>query len=227
MICLAFEFTSERRSIAVADGDRVLAETHHAAGRETPVFGMIVSVLGEAGIERKEVRRVAVSVGPGSYTGIRLAIATAQGWHLATGAELVAVDTFEVLRASDSGHEDGDETTYAVDAQRNEFAVRVWSGAAWKAHSRLTGGADVLEWFAGGRRVMGPELGRWFRGLFAKQDASGRLAASVELFPTASALARLARTAGAIPAGQMAPVYLREANFVKAPPARIIPGIDS
>jgi len=95
MICLAFEFTSDRRSVAVSDGDqRVLSQVVHDRGRTTPVFRLIEQALAEAQVSRASVQRLAVSIGPGSYTGIRLAIAAAQGWHLGTGIDVVAVDTF-------------------------------------------------------------------------------------------------------------------------------------
>lgn len=98
MICLAFEFTSDRRSVAISDGcQRVLSQVFHDRGRTTPVFHLIDQALAEAQVARASIERLAISIGPGSYTGIRLAIAAAQGWHLATGVDVVAVDTFEAL----------------------------------------------------------------------------------------------------------------------------------
>jgi len=217
MICLAFEFTSDRRSVAVSDGATVLAETVHDGGRQTPVFAMIDRVLSESGIGRDAVRRLAVSVGPGSYTGIRIAISAAQGWHLATGAEVVAVDTFEVLRLAAEARGTVPPWTFAVDAQREEFAVRTWSGHVWENPVGLLGTGKLLEAAAAGTTVLGPDLGR----LFPAPGHSG----IVGLTPAASDVLRAAAGLAPVAPESLGPVYLREAAFVKAPPARIITGI--
>jgi hypothetical protein len=48
MICLAFEFTSDRRSVAISDGcQRVLSQVFHDRGRTTPVFHLIDQALAE------------------------------------------------------------------------------------------------------------------------------------------------------------------------------------
>ena len=59
----------------------VLAEVAHQATRTTPVFAMIADVLARAGVVRDAVGCVAVGIGPGSNTGVRLAISVAQGWQ--------------------------------------------------------------------------------------------------------------------------------------------------
>jgi len=76
---LALEFSSSQRSVAVARAGRVLAETSEAGGRETHAFGMIEKVLAAAKIGRAEIECLAVGLGPGSYTGIRVALSIAQG----------------------------------------------------------------------------------------------------------------------------------------------------
>lgn len=134
MICLAFEFTSDRRSVAISDGDqRVLSQVVHDRGRTTPVFHLIDQALAEAQVARASIERLAISIGPGSYTGIRLAIAAAQGWHLATGVPVVAVDTFEALQRQTQRQAVAGPRVLCVNAQRQEFAVREWDGQGWAA----------------------------------------------------------------------------------------------
>ena len=58
---------------------------------------MIESALRQAGLEREEIECIAVGLGPGSYTGIRAAIALAQGWQLARGVKLLGVSSAECL----------------------------------------------------------------------------------------------------------------------------------
>jgi tRNA threonylcarbamoyladenosine biosynthesis protein TsaB len=61
---------------------------------------MIDSLLRQTGIRPGSVDAVAVSVGPGSFTGIRVGLATAKGFVLGTTAKLVGVGTLEALAAS-------------------------------------------------------------------------------------------------------------------------------
>lgn len=132
MICLAFEFTSDRRSVAISDGcQRVLSQVFHDRGRTTPVFHLIDQALAEAQVARASIERLAISIGPGSYTGIRLAIAAAQGWHLATGVDVVAVDTFEALLLQTQRQAVAGPRVLGVNAQRQEFAVREWNEQGW------------------------------------------------------------------------------------------------
>ena len=55
------------------------------------------SLLAEAGLKPFDVTRVGVSVGPGSFTGLRVGIMSAKAFAYATGCELVAVPTFAVI----------------------------------------------------------------------------------------------------------------------------------
>ena len=226
MICLAFEFTSDRRSVAISDGcQRVLSQVFHDRGRTTPVFHMIEQALAEAQVARASIERLAISIGPGSYTGIRLAIAAAQGWHLATGVDVVAVDTFEALLRQTQRPAVAGPRVLCVNAQRQEFAVREWNGQSWAGPLHLESADLLLQRITGGQPVFGPDLGTRIRGL---PSASGELTAradALEAYPQASDVALLGTNNNPVPPETLAPVYLREASFVKAPPHRHIPGI--
>ncbi len=241
MICLAFEFTSDRRSVAVSDGDsqRVLAEAVHDRGRTTPVFGLVERALAEAGVRRADIGRLAVSIGPGSYTGIRLAIAAAQGWHLGTGIEVVAVDTFEALLRQTLRQAAAGPRVLCVNAQRQEFAVRAWDGRDWAGPLHLEPAERLLQRRAAGEALFGPDLRAWIRSVPCPpivRDGSpsdlptptdrDRWAEAAEAYPTAGDVALLGATSAQPVAPEtLAPVYLREAAFVKAPPHRKSPGI--
>ncbi|HXE43306.1 MAG TPA: tRNA (adenosine(37)-N6)-threonylcarbamoyltransferase complex dimerization subunit type 1 TsaB, partial [Candidatus Baltobacteraceae bacterium] len=94
MSILAIEFSSEQRSVAVMRGDSVF-EAVETGGRSTAAFAMIEKVLADAKIEREEIETIAVGLGPGSYTGIRAAIAIAQGWQLAREIKLIGISSVE------------------------------------------------------------------------------------------------------------------------------------
>ena len=97
MKILAIEFSSDHRSVAVLDGARLFAEQTVTEGRDTASVALIESALGEAAVGRTEIDCIAVGIGPGSYTGIRAAIALTQGWQLARGVKVHGVDSLEAL----------------------------------------------------------------------------------------------------------------------------------
>jgi tRNA A37 threonylcarbamoyladenosine modification protein TsaB len=156
-----------------------------------------------------------------------LAIAAAQGWHLATGIDVVAVDTFEALLRQTLRPAVAGPRVLCVNAQRQEFAVREWDGQGWAGPLHLESAELLHQRITGGQPMFGPDLGAWIRGLPSTSTAS-ELAAradALEAYPQASDVALLGANANPVPPETLAPVYLREASFVKAPPHRHIPGI--
>ena len=121
MKILAIEFSSDHRSVAVLDGERLLAAQTVTEGRDTAAVQLIESALGQAEVGRSEIECIAVGIGPGSYTGIRAAIALTQGWQLALGVKVQAVDSLEALATGEQAAGRRGEITLAVDAQRGEF----------------------------------------------------------------------------------------------------------
>src|SRR5688572_14259415 len=97
MKILALEFSSERRSVAVVENGDVLGEAHEQGGKHTRAFELIERALAAARLEREQIECVAVGLGPGSYMGIRIAIAIAQGWQLARGVKTAGVKSAEAL----------------------------------------------------------------------------------------------------------------------------------
>ena len=98
MTLLAIDTSTAYASIALFDGHAVLAEeTWHAHRRhDDHLFPAIERLLAYAGAARGDVGRIGVAVGPGSFTGIRVAIAAAQGMARASGAVAVGVATLDV-----------------------------------------------------------------------------------------------------------------------------------
>jgi len=199
MTILALEFSSERRGVALLRDGALLAEVVHHGTRETPLFAMISEALARADLDRRDVGTVAVGLGPGSYTGIRLAISVAQGWQLGTGVRTLGVGSFEVMA---SLAPPGEDLLLAVDSQRDEFAVVEVRERRLVGTPRLVSSRRLQEEMARGVRVAGPDL-------------PAGLAGAGSLHPTAATLARLAHGREAIPAELLTPVYLREAAFVK------------
>src|SRR5581483_11393832 len=102
MKILALEFSSTERSAAVVDSDATNASAVHelieTAGA-TDALALIDAALRAAGCEREQIDCIAVGLGPGSYTGVRGAIALAQGWQLARGVKLLGVSSADAIAA--------------------------------------------------------------------------------------------------------------------------------
>jgi len=104
MKVLALEFSSPQRSVAVVQGSAgtghsSLSESVEVGAGAAKTFGLVERVLNEARLEREQIECLAVGLGPGSYTGIRAAIALAQGWQLARGVRLLGISSVECLAA--------------------------------------------------------------------------------------------------------------------------------
>src|SRR5271170_3537630 len=129
MTILALEFSSSQRSVAVARDGRVLAEAAETGDRGTNAFGMIEQVLTAAKIGREEIECLAVGLGPGSYTGVRVALSIAQGWQLATGVKLLGIGSVECLAAQAQADKMFGSVNVVIDAQRGEFYRAVFEVA--------------------------------------------------------------------------------------------------
>lgn len=96
---LALDTSTSWASVAVFDGRDVLAEeTWHAERRHgDELFPTIERLMSRAHTTLAGITRVAVATGPGSFTGLRVAIAAAQGIARGSGATLAGISTLDVL----------------------------------------------------------------------------------------------------------------------------------
>ena len=91
---------------------------------------MIEEVLAKTKIGREEIEVIAVGLGPGSYTGIRAAIAVAQGWQLAREIKLLGISSAECLAAQAQAEKIFGRVNVVIDAQRGEFYLAGWEISA-------------------------------------------------------------------------------------------------
>jgi len=218
MKILALEFSSPQRSVAVVHGGAgagpwCLGEAVETGAGATDALGLVEAALGQAQLDREQIECLAVGLGPGSYTGIRLAISLAQGWQLARPVRLLGISSAECLAAQAQAEGIIGRVELVIDAQRNEFYLATYDvepqGRREIEPLRLATLADVHARQQAGARLFGPEVTTWFPG--------GRV-----LFPRAATLGQLARDRSDFVAGErLEPIYLREIRFVKAPPPRI------
>lgn len=102
-------------------------------GHAERLMPMIAEVLEEAGKSYRDITRLAVTVGPGSFTGVRVGLATARALALALDCPLLCLDSFSLLAAQacgmakDSTAGDKEDTTplaVLIDSRRGDFFLR-------------------------------------------------------------------------------------------------------
>lgn len=118
MRVLTLDSALARVSAAVLDGDRMLAADIRDVARGIGLLPrMAAAVLAEAAVGAPELDLIAVTVGPGSFTGIRGALSLAHGIGLAASVEVVGVTVPEALTAAAGGLADR-RLWVAIDAGR-------------------------------------------------------------------------------------------------------------
>lgn len=208
MTILALEFSSSQRSVAIARAGNLLAETTETAGRGTAAFAMIDKVLARAKIEREEIQTIAVGLGPGSYTGVRAAIALARGWQLARGIKTTGVSSAAAIAARAQTGKIFGRSGVVIDAQRGEFYFAGYEIAETECAEitplKILSLAEVRASARQGGMLIGPEAAKYF--------SNGRV-----IFPHAAEVAKLAAAQlHSLPGEKLEPIYLRETTFVKA-----------
>jgi len=101
-LILAVETSSRIGSVAIALGEKTLAETAFSAPirHSAEIFPAIGDILDRFGRKPGQIEQLHISVGPGSFTGLRIAVTLAKAMHLANDAKIVAVDTLDVIAAN-------------------------------------------------------------------------------------------------------------------------------
>ncbi len=225
MKLLAFETATEACSVAVWDAGRVLERFEIAPRRHAELaLPWAEALLAEAGLARSQLDAIAVSRGPGAFTGVRLAIALAQGVALGLDRPVVALSTLAVLamRGAEAAGDDG-LVLAAIDARMGEvysaaFALEVAGPRA--LDDECVGPPDA---------VVLPELpqalataawrgvGTGFaagEGALAARLGTRMAAIDAQALPHAADLARLGAAAfargEAVPADRIEPAYLRD-----------------
>ena len=122
MVILALDTTTRPGSAAVMQDGRVLKETVGDATREQAVRlpGDLAAVLAEASLSLNDVSALAVATGPGSFTGLRVGIATMQGLAVAIHVPLIGVSALDALAHVAFAQHPGGKVAAWVDAWRGE-----------------------------------------------------------------------------------------------------------
>lgn len=118
MVALALDTATTRACVGVQDDGRWAVRAASEALAAQSALVLADEALREVGAEAERITLIAVGCGPGSFTALRIGIATARGLAAATGATLVGVSTLRALREGA-----GDGAYAVVDARRGEVFV--------------------------------------------------------------------------------------------------------
>ena len=126
---LMMETSTECCSAAVSDGAAILAQRINDTPKmhASQLAPYLQEVLQEAGLKAADLDAVAVSAGPGSYTGLRVGVSTAKGFCFGCGKPLIGVDTLRILALQAKGT--FDRIVPMLDARRMEVYAAVFDGA--------------------------------------------------------------------------------------------------
>jgi tRNA threonylcarbamoyladenosine biosynthesis protein TsaB len=205
----AIDTSTALGSVALFEGDALVAEearrVSNAHGES--LLPMVTELFDRLGWRPADVARWGVGVGPGSFTGTRIGLATAKGIVLATGAELVGVTSLDALADGVEG-----DIASVVAAGKGELFVQVRRGGRLvlaPTHVRIADvPACVAEAAAGAPIVVAGEAAR---------DADWAVLGGRALLltepphdlPRASAVGRIAAARDADDADALEPVYVR------------------
>lgn len=210
MKILALDSAFAAVSAAVWADGRLIATRHRPLihGHAEALLPLIEATLAEAGLRARDMTRIAVTTGPGHFTGLRAGIAAAQGLIVATGAAAVGIDCFSAVAAAMPPAEPDERRLIAFDSKRAEAFVRLDDEApiaALPGDFEAPGDAFVL----GGDRA--PEFAARLRALGKR----ARIAQAPAL-PRADLFAPSA--ARCAPVAKLVPIYIHPPAITQEKP---------
>ena len=221
---LAIDTSTQMLSIALHDGAALVAENTLRAGRQHSALlaPLIDQIMTQVGVGADNLTALAVSVGPGSYTGARIGVALAKGMAAARDLPLVPLTTLETIVAAQSGRQSDRLLIATVAAGRNRviWASYRQSGGAWieQRAPQISSWGQLLAACKRPIVISGEISAAACQEIHAAQDEEAR----IQVLPAAERLRRAgflaelawrrlreADAADMFPADQVMPIYLR------------------
>ena len=160
---LAIDTATRVISLALHDGERIVAEAswetanHHTVELAPAVQGMLI----RAGLESRQLKAVAVALGPGSFTGLRIGLGFAKGLATSLGLPLLGIPTLHILAAAQPRL--GERMVAVLQAGRGRVCAQAfqWEDGGWTADGEpeiQTWDALVANLAEGGPAVISGEI---------------------------------------------------------------------
>ena len=135
---LLIETATDVCSVAVSEGNEILSSGHitEARSQASQLAPMIQDTVSRAGMQISGLAAVAVSSGPGSYTGLRVGVSTAKGICFGAGIPLIGIETLTAIACgtlkTGAAQEDPDGTVIIpmIDARRMEVYTALYDSSA-------------------------------------------------------------------------------------------------
>jgi tRNA threonylcarbamoyladenosine biosynthesis protein TsaB len=190
---LALETSGTSGSVAVLTGDTLIIERPLAAGQRSAqsLAPAISQILAEVDWKPADVELVAVTRGPGSFTGLRVGVTTAKLFAYAVNAQVLGVNTLEVI--AEQAPSEARRLTVVIDAQRHELFVGSFQRDAagiWEPSGEAT--IEPVEQFLARSASAGLLSGPALIKLAGTLPVGASLAPREAWLPTASAIGRVA-----------------------------------
>lgn len=226
MLTLGIETSSRAGGVSLWDSDRgILRERQLSESTQRHAQSLVPSIgelLQESGVTWADRPLIAVSMGPGSFTGLRIGIMCAKTLAYATGSPVVGVDTFLVLAEQVDAAEG--HVSVVAEAQRGALFVGEYSrqGARWVAEGAIAvvPARDFLAGLAADKLLIGPAAAK----LAAECPDRCRVTPAATQ-PTAAMVAKLGARQFADQGGddvwRLGPVYLRPSSAEEQAASRI------
>ena len=121
-VVLALDTTTDHCSVAIAKHGEIIQSLLHAPRQQNAhIHSMIESVLSETKTELSALTHIALTIGPGSFTGVRLGLSVAQGLAFGLQCPLVPVMTLDAMALGLMQHKQNDAVLIALDARMQEM----------------------------------------------------------------------------------------------------------
>jgi len=215
---LGFDTATRATTVALLDpaaGIELEERDDPAAGARprhaTRLLAMVAEVLEQAGADWEGIEKIAVGVGPGTFTGLRIGVASARALARSRGLGLVGVSTLASLASGVSSEHTG-PIAAVLDARRGEVFMAVWAQSGERLLDPVAispdGAAARLSELGGGALAIGDGAVE-FRSVLERAGASVPGADSSLHRVTAINHCRLAGSLEAVAPDAITPDYLR------------------
>ncbi len=225
-LLLAIESATATLSVALLRGSELLGEqSSSAAGRHAErLLPMIEQLLADTSVREDEVEAFAVSIGPGSFTSLRVGVATVKGLAFATARRAVPVSTLAALAWGYAREQqpwpEGLPLAAVLDARRDELYTELFEmhrdGPRSLHPSELLTPQALAHRLPDACRVVGEGAALLRRELGESLGPGVEIPADADVPPSARSVgeiaARVLREGGGVDPGDLAPHYVRRAD---------------